>query len=206
MLLTPRIIRSQALTEADLMPINIGTAQNPTVGGPPPLLWQPPPEAPPAAGGRRRAGCGCRPWSRADADTWRQADCAGRHPGRAGRRLAAPGNRPRAAYAAAAGASHGGDASGTATHCRDTARAAPGPAARAGSGAAGPAPRPAAACSGRRHRCSRPARQHSQPAAGAPRRHLPRRPPLSSRRPPRTSSRCRAPSSGSALVPTRFRS
>jgi type II secretory pathway component GspD/PulD (secretin) len=38
MLLTPRIIRSHGLTDADLAPIYIGTATNPSLGGPPPLI------------------------------------------------------------------------------------------------------------------------------------------------------------------------
>ncbi len=58
MLLTPHIIRTQALTERNLQEIYIGTAQNPVLGGVPPLIGSPgdaaagqPPviEAPPAA-------------------------------------------------------------------------------------------------------------------------------------------------------------
>ncbi len=40
MLLTPHIIRTQALTERHLQEINIGTAQNPVLGGTPPLIGQ----------------------------------------------------------------------------------------------------------------------------------------------------------------------
>jgi type II secretory pathway component GspD/PulD (secretin) len=62
MLLTPHIIRTQALTERNLQEIYIGTAQNPVLGGVPPLIGQttepvtaeappagavPPPVAPP---------------------------------------------------------------------------------------------------------------------------------------------------------------
>jgi general secretion pathway protein D len=46
MLLTPHIIRTQALTERNLQEIYIGTAQNPVLGGAPPLIGQaaePPP-------------------------------------------------------------------------------------------------------------------------------------------------------------------
>jgi general secretion pathway protein D len=38
MLLTPHIIRTQGLTERDFTPIYIGTATNPSLGGPPPLI------------------------------------------------------------------------------------------------------------------------------------------------------------------------
>jgi general secretion pathway protein D len=44
MLLTPHIVRTQELTEADLRPIYIGSQQNLGVGGPPPLIAQPPAE------------------------------------------------------------------------------------------------------------------------------------------------------------------
>jgi general secretion pathway protein D len=47
MLLTPHIIRTQALTEKNLQEIYIGTAQNPVLGGAPPLIGQAA-EAPPA--------------------------------------------------------------------------------------------------------------------------------------------------------------
>jgi general secretion pathway protein D len=46
MLLTPHIVRTQELTEADLRPIYIGSQQNLGVGGPPPLIAQPPVEPP----------------------------------------------------------------------------------------------------------------------------------------------------------------
>jgi general secretion pathway protein D len=51
MLLTPHIIRTSGLTEADLRPIYIGSAQNLGLGGPPPLIAgvPEPAEAPPAA-------------------------------------------------------------------------------------------------------------------------------------------------------------
>jgi hypothetical protein len=53
MLLTPHIIRTQALTERHLQEINIGTARNPVLGGTPPLIGQATEpekvEAPPAA-------------------------------------------------------------------------------------------------------------------------------------------------------------
>ncbi len=52
MLLTPHIIRTQALTERNLQEIYIGTAQNPVLGGTPPMIGQPTEpdriEAPPA--------------------------------------------------------------------------------------------------------------------------------------------------------------
>ena len=41
MLLTPHIIRSHGLTDRDLAPIYIGTAQSPSLGGPPPLIAAP---------------------------------------------------------------------------------------------------------------------------------------------------------------------
>ena len=41
MLLTPHIIRTQALTERNLQEIYIGTAQNPVIGGTPPMIGQP---------------------------------------------------------------------------------------------------------------------------------------------------------------------
>ncbi len=41
MLLTPHIIRTQALTERNLQEIYIGTAQNPVLGGTPPMIGQP---------------------------------------------------------------------------------------------------------------------------------------------------------------------
>jgi type II secretory pathway component GspD/PulD (secretin) len=49
MLLTPRIVRTPEITEADLRPIYIGSQQSLGLGGPPPLIAQPPAEAPPAA-------------------------------------------------------------------------------------------------------------------------------------------------------------
>ena len=48
MLLTPHIVRTHEITEADLRPIYIGSQQNLGVGGPPPLIAGQP-EAPPAA-------------------------------------------------------------------------------------------------------------------------------------------------------------
>ncbi len=50
MLLTPHIIRSPLITEADLKPIFIGPQGNPNIGGPPPLIANPdvPAPAPPA--------------------------------------------------------------------------------------------------------------------------------------------------------------
>ena len=55
MLLTPHIVRTHELTQADLSPIHIGTQRNVGLTGPPPLI-APPPEAaepalPPAAAG-----------------------------------------------------------------------------------------------------------------------------------------------------------
>jgi hypothetical protein len=47
MLLTPHIVRTHEITEADLRPIYIGSQQNLGVGGPPPLIAGQP-EAPPA--------------------------------------------------------------------------------------------------------------------------------------------------------------
>ena len=68
MLLTPHIIRTSGLTEQDLRPIYIGSAQNLGLGGPPPLIaGAPEPEAPsPARGSRARPGargaaCGAMP-------------------------------------------------------------------------------------------------------------------------------------------------
>jgi general secretion pathway protein D len=51
MLLTPHIIRTSGITEQDLRPIYIGSAQNLGLGGPPPLIagLPEPAEAPPAA-------------------------------------------------------------------------------------------------------------------------------------------------------------
>jgi general secretion pathway protein D len=47
MLLTPHIVRTNEITEADLRPIYIGSQQNLGLGGPPPLIAAPPaPEAP----------------------------------------------------------------------------------------------------------------------------------------------------------------
>jgi general secretion pathway protein D len=43
MLLTPRIVRTQELTQQDLNPIFIGTANYPSLGGAPPLISQPEP-------------------------------------------------------------------------------------------------------------------------------------------------------------------
>jgi general secretion pathway protein D len=52
MLLTPRIVRTQELTQQDLNPIFIGTANYPSIGGAPPLIAQPEPQdaLPPAPG------------------------------------------------------------------------------------------------------------------------------------------------------------
>ena len=41
MLLTPHIVRTQEITEADLRPIYIGSQQNLGLGGPPPLIAAP---------------------------------------------------------------------------------------------------------------------------------------------------------------------
>jgi general secretion pathway protein D len=49
MLLTPHIVRTHEITEADLRPIFIGSQQNLGIGGPPPLIAPQQPEAPPAA-------------------------------------------------------------------------------------------------------------------------------------------------------------
>ena len=49
MLLTPHIVRTHEITEADLKPINIGSQQNLGVGGPPPLIAGQPEAAPPVA-------------------------------------------------------------------------------------------------------------------------------------------------------------
>ena len=48
MLLTPHIIRSHELTQADLSPIHIGTQRNVGLTGPPPLIAPPPEAAAPA--------------------------------------------------------------------------------------------------------------------------------------------------------------
>ena len=48
MLLTPHIIRTHEITEADLKPIFIGSQQNLGIGGPPPMIAPQQPEAPPA--------------------------------------------------------------------------------------------------------------------------------------------------------------
>ncbi|HEY6359552.1 MAG TPA: hypothetical protein VIX63_00540, partial [Vicinamibacterales bacterium] len=50
MLLTPRIIRTHELTQADVSPIYIGTQQALGLGGPPPLIAGTPADAAPAAG------------------------------------------------------------------------------------------------------------------------------------------------------------
>jgi type II secretory pathway component GspD/PulD (secretin) len=49
MLMTPRIVRSPDITEADLKPIYIGSQQNLSLGGPPPLIAQPAADTTPAA-------------------------------------------------------------------------------------------------------------------------------------------------------------
>ncbi len=49
MMLTPHIIRSQEITEADLKPVYIGSSQSLGVGGAPPLIVPPPVEPPPPA-------------------------------------------------------------------------------------------------------------------------------------------------------------
>jgi hypothetical protein len=49
MLMTPRIVRTPDITEADLRPIYIGSQQNLSLGGPPPLIAQPGAETTPAA-------------------------------------------------------------------------------------------------------------------------------------------------------------
>jgi general secretion pathway protein D len=49
MLLTPHIVRTHEITEADLRPIFIGSQQNLGIGGPPPLIAPQQPEAPAAA-------------------------------------------------------------------------------------------------------------------------------------------------------------
>ncbi len=47
MLLTPHIVRTHEITEADLRPIFIGSQQSLGIGGPPPLIAPQQPEAPP---------------------------------------------------------------------------------------------------------------------------------------------------------------
>ncbi len=49
MLLTPHIVRTHEITEADLRPIFIGSQQSLGIGGPPPLIAPQQPEAPPPA-------------------------------------------------------------------------------------------------------------------------------------------------------------
>jgi hypothetical protein len=46
MVLTPHVVRSQEISEADLRPIYIGSQQSLSLGGPPPLIAAPPAEAP----------------------------------------------------------------------------------------------------------------------------------------------------------------
>ena len=56
MLLTPHIVRTHEITEADLKPIYIGSQQNLGVGGPPPLIAAQPEAAPAAGPGTGPAG------------------------------------------------------------------------------------------------------------------------------------------------------
>jgi general secretion pathway protein D len=49
MLLTPHIVRTHEITEADLRPIFIGSQQSLGIGGPPPLIAPQQPDAPPVA-------------------------------------------------------------------------------------------------------------------------------------------------------------
>jgi general secretion pathway protein D len=58
MLLTPHIVRTQELTQADLSPIYIGSQQNLGVGGPPPLIAAPEAEAAPATPSSNAAPAG----------------------------------------------------------------------------------------------------------------------------------------------------
>lgn len=51
MLITPRIVRTQEITQQDVSPIFIGTQQSPGITGPPPIFGQPPEAAPPPAPG-----------------------------------------------------------------------------------------------------------------------------------------------------------
>ncbi len=53
MLLTPHIIRSHELTQQDVAPTYIGTANNLGLTGPPPLIQAPPPAPQPPAGGEQ---------------------------------------------------------------------------------------------------------------------------------------------------------
>ena len=62
MLLTPRIVRTQELTQQDLNPIFIGTANYPALGGTPPLIQTEPPEpaaVPRTSGAGPRLGLDC---------------------------------------------------------------------------------------------------------------------------------------------------
>ncbi len=124
MLLTPHIIRTSGLTEQDLRPIYIGSAQNLGLGGPPPLIaGVPEPEAPspgaapaPAPAPGRAAGRHAR---------------SGRHNGRAAARLDA-GARDRCGSAAAARRAAAATRGTAAAHIRRGATAAaPTPAAPA---------------------------------------------------------------------------
>ena len=56
MLLTPHIVRTHEITEADLRPIYIGSQQNLGVGGPPPLIAPQPEVQPPPAAAAPQAG------------------------------------------------------------------------------------------------------------------------------------------------------
>ena len=62
MLLTPRIVRTQELTQQDLNPIYIGTANYPALGGTPPLIQiEPTPDATPAPAGAAPVAPGAAP-------------------------------------------------------------------------------------------------------------------------------------------------
>ena len=121
MLLTPHIVRTHDITEADLRPIFIGSQQNLGIGGPPPLIapQQPegaaPPAAPHAGAGRRRAEPACRN----DADREAAGPRTRRSdPGRAAGIVAGAGHRGAAAGHAA------GDAAGADAAARGRRHAA----------------------------------------------------------------------------------
>jgi general secretion pathway protein D len=61
MMLTPHIIRSQEITEADLKPVYIGSSQSLGVGGAPPLIVPPPVEQPQAGAAPAAAVPGATP-------------------------------------------------------------------------------------------------------------------------------------------------
>ena len=78
MLLTPHIVRTHEITEADLRPIYIGSQQNLGVGGPPPLIAPQQPDAAPPPRRRRRSPAPAPPAGSIPTGIRRSADPAAR--------------------------------------------------------------------------------------------------------------------------------